>query len=86
MTWNDVVDLDKIYLRNACKSPVCNTANLTLRSSHWVIPKYLPSSLPAIHYCVDFSLIPDPSDGLSFLDPLEERSILGNMLFRSMSV
>ena len=34
VTWNDVVDLDEIDLRNACKSPVSNTAYLTLRSSH----------------------------------------------------
>ena len=34
VTWKDVVDLDEIYLRNACKSPVSNTAYLTLRSSN----------------------------------------------------
>ena len=34
MTWKDVVDLDEIYLRSACKSPVSKTAYLTLRSSH----------------------------------------------------
>ena len=34
VTWKDVVDLDEIYLRNACKSPASNTVYLTLRSSH----------------------------------------------------
>ena len=34
VTWKDVVDLDEIYLRSACKSPASNTAYLTLRSSH----------------------------------------------------
>ena len=34
VTWKDVVDLDEIYLRNACKSPASNTPYLTLRSSH----------------------------------------------------
>ena len=34
VTWKDVVDLDEIYLRNACKSPTSNTAYLTLRSFH----------------------------------------------------
>ena len=34
VTWKDVVDLDEIYLTNACKSPASNTAYLTLRSSH----------------------------------------------------
>ena len=34
VTWKDVVDLDEIYLRSACKSPASNTAYLSLRSSH----------------------------------------------------
>ena len=34
VTWKDVVDLDEIYLRSACKSPASNTTYLTLRSSH----------------------------------------------------
>ena len=34
VTWKDVLDLDEIYLRNACKSPASNTAYWTLRSSH----------------------------------------------------
>ena len=34
VTWKDVVDLDAVYLRNACKSPASNTAYLTLRCSH----------------------------------------------------
>ena len=34
MTLKDVVDLDEIYLRSACKSPARNTAYLTLSSSH----------------------------------------------------
>ena len=34
VTWKDVVNIDEICLRSACKSPASNTAYLTLRSSH----------------------------------------------------
>ena len=55
VTWKDVVDLDEIYLRSACKSPASNTAYLTLRSSHCPSPHDTKLSIFCLaKTCCDF--------------------------------
>ena len=49
-TLKDVVDLDEIYLRNACKSPASNLTCLTLRSYHCRSNDQNFQNDPRMHY------------------------------------